>query len=76
MLIDSGNTHNFIAQSVAKKLRCSTKTIKGVAVTVANGEVLNSQEQCEMIQWETQGLTQFTDFFVLPLMGCDLVLGV
>ena len=53
MLIDSGNTHNFIYQSVAKKLRCPTKTIQGVVVTVANGDVLNSKEMCEMIRWET-----------------------
>ena len=49
MLIDSDSTHNFINQLMAKKLRCPIKTIKGVAVTVVNGEVLNSQELCEMI---------------------------
>ena len=40
MLIDFGSTHNFIDQFVAKRLRCHTKTIMRVAVTVANGEVL------------------------------------
>ena len=76
LLIDSGSTHNFIDQAVAKRLRCLTKAVTGVSVTVANGEILKAQEVCELIKWETQGLTQFTDFLVLPLMGCDLVLGV
>ena len=42
MLIDSGSIHNFINQFVAKKLRCSIKTIEGMVVTVANGGVLSS----------------------------------
>ena len=76
MLVDSGSTHNFMDQAVARRLKCPTRVITGIKVTVANGDVLKSQEVCESIMWEAQGLTQFTDFMVLPLMGCDLVLGV
>ena len=76
ILIDSGSTHNFIDQVVSKRLKCSTKPIVGVQVTVANGDSLKSQEICELVRWEAQALIQFTDFLVLPLRGCDLVLGV
>ena len=76
MLIDSGSTHNFIDQSVAKKLKCTTQGITGLNVTMANGEVLQAQETCKNVMWESQGLVQTTEFLVLPLRGCDLVLGV
>lgn len=76
LLIDSASTYNFIDQIVARRLRYPTEVITGVNVTVANGDILKSQEVCELIKWETQGLVQFTGFLVLPLNGCDLVLGV
>ena len=31
---------------------------------------------CKKVNWETQRMTYTTDFLVLTLMGCDLVLGV
>ena len=45
-------------------------------VTVANGQTLSSTEICRGLQWQVQGLTQHFDFLELPLMGCDLILGV
>ena len=45
-------------------------------MTVANGKVLRTQEVCKAVNWESQGLKQTTNFLVLPLRGCDLVLGV
>ena len=34
------------------------------------------KEGCKGVNWETQGMKYNTDFLVLTLMGCDLVLGV
>ena len=76
MLVDSSSTHNFIDQGVIKKLNCLTQDVKGMNVTVANRQTLVSNEVCKELQWEVQGLIQHSDFMVLPLMGCDLVLGV
>ena len=53
LLVDSGSTHNFIDQAVAKKLRCKTQPMIGVNVTVANGEVLRVQEVCKSLRWES-----------------------
>ena len=50
MLIDSGSTNNFIDHSAAKRLKCPTRTITGVKVTVANGDTLTSQEVCELVR--------------------------
>ena len=57
ILTDSGSTHNCIDQIVFKRLKCSTKPIAGVQVTVANGDSLQSQEICELVRWEAQDLT-------------------
>ena len=76
MLIDSESTHNFMDQSVAKRLKCPTQMVAGMSVTVANGEVLRTQEVCKNVTWESQRVLQTTDFLLLPLRGCDLVLGV
>ena len=45
-------------------------------VIVANGEKLKAQEFCSGLQIEVQGESIMVDFFVLPLRGCDMVLGV
>ena len=76
VLVDSGSTHNFIDSTIAKRMSCKLQAIKGLHVTVANGEVVKVLEICKGLTWEVQGLQQQTDFFVLPLQGCDLVLGV
>ena len=76
MLVDSRSTHNFIDAIVTKKLRCHTTSISGVNVNVANGDTLIAHEVCELVSWESQGLTQLTNFFILPFMSCDFVLGV
>ena len=76
ILVDSGSTHNFLDHTTAKRLNCAVQLIPGLSVTVANGETLETQGWCQGVKWEVQGLKQLTDFFVLPLKGCDLVLGV
>ena len=75
-LLDSGSTHNFIDQTVAKKLKCQTHFMPKVNVIVANGETLKVQEIYKLVRWESHGLIQSTNFLVLPLKGCDLVLEV
>lgn len=45
-------------------------------VTVADGESLGTRGICENVGWLCQGVEFQNDFMVLPLKGCDLVLGV
>ena len=33
-------------------------------------------EICKNVQWEIDGIHQQTDCLVLPLKGCDMVLGI
>ena len=76
VLVDSGSTHNFIDSAIVKRLNCPTQSISGLQVTVANGDTVKTQAACLALHWEVQGFHQVTDFLVLPLQGCDLVLGI
>ena len=76
ILVDTGSTHNFVDQSVIKRVGAPLQPIASLMVTVANGEKLRSQEFCAALQFEVQGESVLADFFVLPLRGCDMVLGV
>ncbi|KAL4384325.1 hypothetical protein GQ457_15G019630 [Hibiscus cannabinus] len=75
-LLDSGSTHNFISLKMVKRdgLRMNQKG--QLRVTVADGNSMRTLGECRQVVWETQGKTFVTDFFVLPLKNCDVVLGV
>ena len=75
-MVDSGSSHNFLDYTVAKRLSSELLVIEGFQVTVVNGDVVMAQEVCKGLKWELQGLTLQTDFYVLPLQGCDIVLGI
>ena len=62
--------------TTTKRLSCDIQVIQGLNVIVANGDTLKTQECCTGVRWEVQGQSQVSDFFVLPLQGCDLVLGI
>jgi len=44
ILINSGSSHNFLDNNVCKRLRCETKYIKGIPVTIANEDSLVTNE--------------------------------
>lgn len=45
-------------------------------VIVANGEELQSPGCCKSVLTTIQGITFCPNFYVLPLVGCDVVLGI
>ena len=47
ILVDSGSTHNFMDQNTAKRVNCGVQMIQGLKVTVANGDILKTQEFCQ-----------------------------
>nr|GEV74561.1 hypothetical protein [Tanacetum cinerariifolium] len=75
-LIDSGSTHIFLDLKVAKKLGCKLKATCPMDVSVANGQVMSSLYECKGFTWTLQGVEFTSDVFILPLGGCELVLGV
>ena len=42
---------------------------------MANGDKLQAQYLCAGLGWEVHGVQLCADFFVMPLRGCNIVLG-
>ncbi|OMO84555.1 reverse transcriptase [Corchorus capsularis] len=76
MLVDSGSTHNFLDCNVAKSLKLPYQKGFKKKVIIANGEAVCTAGYCKSVEWEVQGVKFCTNFFILPLHGCDAVLGV
>ncbi|XP_026398639.1 uncharacterized protein LOC113294465 [Papaver somniferum] len=75
ILVDTGSTTSFIDCALAAKLNCKVEYIAHMLVTVANGEKTVSTCTCPQLSWTTQGSRFTEDFRLLPLGGCDMVLG-
>ena len=74
-LMDTGSTHNFLNSELAERLGLKPRKKTWLLVTVANGERLECRGVCHgMLLW-LQGELFTVDFFLLPLEGCDAVLG-
>ncbi|GAU38235.1 hypothetical protein TSUD_145900 [Trifolium subterraneum] len=77
ILVDSGSTQNFIQDRVAKFLGLSiTLAPHPFRVMVGNGSTLECAMQCTGVNFIIQGNHFTSDFFVLPLGGAEVVLGV
>lgn len=64
-------------QSLAKKLGCKlTPLLKSIVITVASGQTVNCDYCCKEFTWEMQGRKFTADFLLMPLGGCEVVLGV
>ncbi|KAH7572255.1 hypothetical protein JRO89_XS04G0228500 [Xanthoceras sorbifolium] len=75
VLIDSGNTHNFISESAARRVGLQPKTEGKMEVMVASGEKLNCPDKCSNVQLKLQRIPIVAEFFILPLEGYDIVMG-
>ncbi|KAH0729848.1 hypothetical protein KY285_000852 [Solanum tuberosum] len=63
VLIDTGSTHNFIDESMARKLGCKALPIHEQSVSVADGRKVQTAAVCKNLKWLLQG-------------NVDIVLGV
>jgi len=76
VLIDTGSTHNFLDLNTSKKLGCVMTTISPFAVSVADGKKIQSNYVCKKLDWKMQGVSFDSDMLVLPIGGCNMVLGI
>nr|CAD1844095.1 unnamed protein product [Ananas comosus var. bracteatus] len=76
ILIDSRSTHNFLNAAGATKLGCCAENIQALRVTVADENKLISSSICKAFKRKMQGLEFNADLLLLPLRGCDTVLGI
>lgn len=76
VLLDSGSTHNFLDPKVAAKLGCAIKPSGLTKVTVADCRKLGVQGKIDGFKWNFQTTEFETDIMLIPLQGCDMVLGI
>ncbi|XP_071939966.1 uncharacterized protein [Coffea arabica] len=74
-LVDSGSTHCFMDEQVARSLKLETKG-EALSVRVANGERLQSRSITKPVTRKMQGYEFQHHFNTLRLGGCDMILGV
>jgi hypothetical protein len=75
ILIDSGSTHNFVDTKLANTLGIRPMGQDGIKVQIADGQELVSPGRSREIEVKMQGLVFRMELFILPLAGCDVVLG-
>ncbi|GKB83583.1 putative mitochondrial protein [Tanacetum coccineum] len=76
ILIDYGSTHNFLDVHTAKKLGCRLAKTTPMQVSVANGQRMMSTYVCHYLKWSLQNEVFTSDVMLLPLGGCEMVLGI
>ncbi|KAK8942858.1 hypothetical protein KSP39_PZI008722 [Platanthera zijinensis] len=76
VLIDSGSTHNFLDSTAAARLQCPLTPISSFQVAVADGQTIASAHKVRDFHWRMQGVTFTSDMLILPLGGCEVVLGI
>lgn len=76
ILVDSGNTHNFTDAITTQKLDCQMSSNPPMIVIVADGNKIQSNQMCARLVWKIQGQAFQIDFLILPLEGCQMVLGI
>ena len=74
MLIDSGNSHNFLDLGLAKKMGCKLDSIEAQAITVA--DVGQYQYLCKNFEWKLLGAVFSSNMLPIPLGRCEVVLRV
>lgn len=76
VLVDVGSTHNFIDQALVDRFGLMGDRDVNFEVVVANREKLTCKSRVKGLTIVIQGYTISTDFFVLPVAACPIVLGV
>ncbi|KAJ1400267.1 Retrotransposon gag domain [Sesbania bispinosa] len=76
VLVDSGNTHNFLREGLIPSLGLEVLKRSGLQVYVANGERVPSMGICRSVSFMVANDIFQADFYTIPLEGFDVILGV
>ncbi|KAJ0623068.1 putative retrotransposon gag domain, aspartic peptidase domain superfamily [Helianthus annuus] len=76
VLVDGGSTHNFISQALVAQLGLTVDDNVKFEVVVANSDTLVCVGRVRNLTIMFSGYTVTTDFLVLPVAACPLVLGI
>lgn len=76
ILIDEGNTHNFVQEHLVKSFGLIAQPTPTLRVLIGNGNEVQSSTVCHDVVVHVQGRAFTVDLHVLPLCGADVVLRV
>lgn len=76
ILIDSGSSHNIMQPRVQEFLQLPLVAITPFSMLVGNGESIPCAGQCPDVPVKLVDTTFHIPFYILPIHGADLVLGV
>ncbi|XP_060190417.1 uncharacterized protein LOC132619575 [Lycium barbarum] len=75
LMINSGSTHSFIDEHTMKETGYQATYCAPVRVTVADGNYVMCTSHCKGFTWKMHGRSFQEDLLLIPIGGCDLVLG-
>jgi len=76
ILLDTGSTHNFVGPKVVQRAGLKLTPEPSFRVTIAGDDKLYSEGCCKLVHINRQGKHIITDFHVLSIGGCQMILGV
>ncbi|XP_010507136.1 PREDICTED: uncharacterized protein LOC104783713 [Camelina sativa] len=76
MLLDSGSTHNFMDLGTLARLKIPSTQPCLTKVFVSDGQKVGVSGKMEKFNWSFRDTSFEADMMVIPLRGCDIVLGV
>jgi hypothetical protein len=76
ILIDSGNTHNFIHRCISQETNCYICVVNNFQIMIANGGSMKCGGHCENVCLQIGQYNMKSHMFSIDMGGCDIVLGV
>jgi hypothetical protein len=76
ILVDNGNTHNFIHHFLAQEINCYIRVVNNFQIMIANGGSMKCGGRCENVHLQIGQYNLKSHMFSIDMGGCDIVLGV
>jgi hypothetical protein len=76
ILVDSGNTHNFIHRCISQEINCYICAVNNFQIMIANGGSMKCGGHCENVCLQIGQYHLKSHMFSIDMGGCDIVLGV
>jgi hypothetical protein len=76
ILIDSGNTHNFIHCCISQETHFYIHALNNFQIMIANGGSMKFGGRCENVHLQIGQYNLKSHMFSIDMGGCDIVLGV
>jgi hypothetical protein len=75
ILVDSGNTHNFIHRRIAQETHCYIHAVNNFQIMISNGGSMKCGGRCENVRLQIGDYHLKSHMFAIDMGGCNIVLG-